>query len=141
MAIKILKNYKICRGFILADIFGRIFAISFIEIFALIGGTLCAFSMMRNSPWWIILGKFFIGIHNGAGLVLAIVSLSEISTFNQRGTLICVHQLAICSGMITSSLLSFESLFGNEDSWPYLTIVQFFPAFFILIGKFLNKSN
>ncbi|CAD5110972.1 DgyrCDS325 [Dimorphilus gyrociliatus] len=121
-------------SFILADIFGRIFAISFTQIFILIGCSITGFSVFQSSPWWLVLGKFFIGLHSGFSLVLAPVSLSEISPFNLRGTSICIHQLAITVGMIISSILSLEPLFGNDKLWPYSIVMQIVPGFMVLIA-------
>jgi SP family facilitated glucose transporter-like MFS transporter 1 len=113
---------------------GRRGGMMFNNLFAFAAATLMGATMIVDTYWTLLIGRFIVGVNAGANVRdlsqntpfvginsgLAPIYLTEISPRNYRGAIGSLHQFSIVVAILISQALGLNSLLGNELWWPLL---------------------
>jgi MFS family permease len=103
-----------------ADRFGRKWSLIMNNVFGIASALSFALSLATSLPELVILGRVLVGVGSGAGLSLAPLYLSEISTKKLRGPATSAVQFSVCAGVLVAEILSLKVLLGTVTGWPFL---------------------
>jgi len=99
--------------------FGRRLTIIFSNIFFVVGSLTMAFTPMPQL-WWLVMGRFILGIGIGGAIMTVPMYLSEISPPKERGKLVSLYEIFIVSGIFISFLTNFLISKSNIiNPWRY----------------------
>lgn len=103
-----------------ATFFGRKFGMILNSGFGIGAAVLMFFSRLGSSYEMVIAGRCLVGFNCGLYTGLTPLYLSEIGSANNRGALGTLHQLGVTIGILTSQILGFPEILGNEGYWHVL---------------------
>ncbi|KAK3577353.1 hypothetical protein CHS0354_008451 [Potamilus streckersoni] len=103
-----------------ADFFGRKFGLIINNLIGIAAAVMMYISRTAGAYEVIIAGRFLVGINCGLYTGLTPLYLSEISTASMRGAIGVLHQLGVVIGLLTSQVLGFPEICGNENYWHLL---------------------
>ncbi|MBR3605787.1 MAG: sugar porter family MFS transporter, partial [Candidatus Gastranaerophilales bacterium] len=117
------------NGFLI-DKIGRKKILILSSLIFISGSIFCAFSA---SIWQLIFSRMFLGAAVGIVSFAGPLYLSEISTKNQRGSVVSMYQIALTFGILFSYLTNYFCA-NLETTWRAMLFTGAIPAFVLFIG-------
>lgn len=74
-----------------------------------------ALILLARNKYYVIGGRFFIGIGSGVTCALVPLYFQKLSSLKMRGVYGSLHQLSLCTGVLCGQLYSFH--FCRKDNW------------------------
>lgn len=115
-------------GGFLADSLGRKRTLLLSHVFVFSGAALSTACVAAEAPELLMIGRILVGINSGFANCIAPMFLSEVAPFNYRGAFGTLHQLFVTIGIFLSSVFGLKQLLGRASLWPYLILIEVFPA-------------
>ncbi|XP_008050306.1 solute carrier family 2, facilitated glucose transporter member 3-like [Carlito syrichta] len=108
--------------------FGRRNSMLIVNLLAVTGGCLMAFSEMAVSIEMLILGRLVIGLFCGLCTGFVPMYIGEVSPTSLRGAFGTLNQLGIVIGILVAQIFGLEAILGTEELWPVLLGFTILPA-------------
>lgn len=126
-------------AFPMADRYGRKLTLSICCVIFIIASFWMGLAM---NLYWLIMGRFIVGLAVGIAAQCVPIYLTEISPAKIRGTILTLNSIAITGGQLIAYLMAFGfNYWGVNHSWRFLFILSSIPAIlFILTLDFIPES-
>lgn len=119
-----------------ADKYGRRISLILSAIIFVVGALITA---IAGSTDILILGRFVVGLAIGAASLCAPLYISEVAPKRIRGSLVCVNQLALTSGIVISYLVDYY--FSESGSWRMMFGTAVIPGMILLVGMIFMPQS
>ncbi|XP_077158487.1 solute carrier family 2, facilitated glucose transporter member 3-like isoform X2 [Paroedura picta] len=108
--------------------FGRRNSMLLVNILAIAGGILMAFSKMAKAMEVLIVGRFIIGLFCGLCTGFVPMYISEVSPTALRGAFGTLNQLGVVVGILVAQVFGLDVIMGTAALWPLLLGFTIIPA-------------
>ncbi|XP_021563100.1 solute carrier family 2, facilitated glucose transporter member 3-like isoform X2 [Carlito syrichta] len=99
-----------------------------VNLLAVTGGSLMAFSEMAESVGMLVLGRLVIGFFCGLCTGFVPMYIGEVSPTSLRGAFGTLNQLGIVIGILVAQIFGLEAILGTKELWPVLLGFTILPA-------------
>uniref|UniRef100_A0A0K0G500 Facilitated glucose transporter homolog (inferred by orthology to a C. elegans protein) n=1 Tax=Strongyloides venezuelensis TaxID=75913 RepID=A0A0K0G500_STRVS len=126
---------------VVAEKFGRKVSLHYNNIIITIATLFMMTSKYFNIFYFLIIGRFLIGIGCGMASGLVPLFLTEISPTIYRGMFGSLPQLFIVFGILFSTIICYRKLLGTTELWPHIFTFSLFPAIVQIIGLYFISES
>jgi sugar porter (SP) family MFS transporter len=92
-----------------------------------------------NNVYFLIMGRFILGIAIGFASMIAPMYLAEISPSRHRGQSVFFYQLSVTIGFVTAYTINF--IFADTGNWRAMFAIGLIPAILLAIGTWILPES